>query len=349
MKKYFYLFESAFLGHRYHGWQKQTDGFKTVQQQIDRQLKYLLEENKFKTLPASRTDKMVSARKHYFQLYAEQPVDQNLPDKLNKFLPDDIEILKMTEVSEDFQIIGGDEFETPLSEQAKGWLETAQIDTLGHQLEARLARQIPEELERLSERVLGLFNSGWESVKIVTDHGWLFLPGGLPKVDLPKHLTESRWARCAVISGESDPDVMKHPWYWNKSRFFATPPGCACFNKSPEYAHGGLSLQECLIPELLVEYSGDVRVKASIESISWKGLRCIVEARADGTGIQADLRLKHPGGISVVSNIKPLSDQNRVSLLLEDDEHLATELILVLLDSEGNILAYKSTQVGSHS
>ena len=257
--------------------------------------------------------------------------------------------LRETLQSEDFQIIGGDEFETPLSEQAKGWLETAQIDTLGHQLEARLARQIPEELERLSERVLGLFNSGWESVKIVTDHGWLFLPGGLPKVDLPKHLTESRWARCAVISGESDPDVMKHPWYWNKSRFFATPPGCACFNKSPEYAHGGLSLQECLIPELLVEYSGDVRVKASIESISWKGLRCIVEARADGTGIQADLRLKHPGGISVVSNIKPLSDQNRVSLLLEDDEHLATELILVLLDSEGNILAYKSTQVGSHS
>ena len=110
MKKYFYLFESAFLGHRYHGWQKQTDGFKTVQQQIDRQLKYLLEENKFKTLPASRTDKMVSARKHYFQLYAEQPVDQNLPDKLNKFLPDDIEILKMTEVSEDFQIIGHVEF-----------------------------------------------------------------------------------------------------------------------------------------------------------------------------------------------------------------------------------------------
>jgi len=257
--------------------------------------------------------------------------------------------LRETLQSEDFQIIGGDEFETPLSEKAKGWLETAQIDTLGHQLEARLARQIPEELERLSERVLGLFESGWESVRIVTDHGWLFLPGGLPKVDLPKHLTESRWARCAVISGESDPDVMKHPWYWNKSRFFATPPGCACFNKSPEYAHGGLSLQECLIPVLLVERSGDAHVKASIESISWKGLRCTVEAHADGTGIRADLRLKHPGGISVVSSIKPLSDQNRVSLLLEDDEHLATELILVLLDSEENILAYKSTQVGSHS
>lgn len=251
--------------------------------------------------------------------------------------------------AQEFQILGKGEFETPLTDQAKGWLETGHIDTLGHQMEARLARQIPEELERLSERVLGLLNSGWKSVRIVTDHGWLFLPGGLPKVDLPKHLTESRWARCAVIAGASEPDVMKYPWYWNSSRFFATPPGCACFNKSPVYAHGGLSLQECFIPDLLVEHSGDTRIKASIETIDWKGLRCIVEARADGTGIQADLRLKHPGGTSVISGIKPLTEEHRVSLLLEDDEHLASELILVLLDGEGNILAHQSTQVGSHS
>ena len=110
MKKFFYLFESSFLGYRYHGWQKQTDGFKTVQQQIDRQLKYLLNDNKFKTLAASRTDKMVSARKHYFQLYTENPVEPDLGEKLNEFLPDDIEILKMTEVDSDFQIIGHVDF-----------------------------------------------------------------------------------------------------------------------------------------------------------------------------------------------------------------------------------------------
>ena len=46
-----------------------------------------------------------------------------------------------------------------------------------------------------------LLEAGWTSVRIVTDHGWLYLPEGLPKVDLPKHLTLSRWARCAVIAG----------------------------------------------------------------------------------------------------------------------------------------------------
>ena len=106
MKKFFYLFETAYLGYRYHGWQKQTEDLKTIQQQIDRQLNYLLPENKFKTLPASRTDKMVSAKRHFFQLYTEKPVENELDKKLNYFLPDDIQILKMTEVDRDFQIIG---------------------------------------------------------------------------------------------------------------------------------------------------------------------------------------------------------------------------------------------------
>lgn len=106
MKKYFYLIETAFLGYRFHGWQKQTNDIKTIQQQIDRQLGFLLPDNKFKTLPASRTDKMVSARKHYFQIYAERPIGEDIVSKLNYYLPDDIEIKKMTPVDENFQIIG---------------------------------------------------------------------------------------------------------------------------------------------------------------------------------------------------------------------------------------------------
>ena len=151
-----------------------------------------------------------------------------------------------------YQILAGDGADAPRAHPAHGWLETGEFDTLGHQRGAQLARHLEGELERVAERIERVLDAGWTSVRVVTDHGWLLLPGGLPKVDLPKHLTESRWARCAAIAGESTPDVVRAPWHWNGAQWFATPPGIACFNRSEEYAHGGLSIQECLIPDLVV-------------------------------------------------------------------------------------------------
>ena len=235
---------------------------------------------------------------------------------------------------------------TPRGEPAHGWGETGHIDTLGHQLGSRIARQIPEELDRLTDRITALLDAGWQSIRVVTDHGWLLLPGGLPKVDLPKHLTETRWSRAGVIAGASAPDVMRVPWYWNSTQSFATPPGSACFNKSDEYAHGGLSIQECLIPDILVERARDATVLASIRSITWRGLRCYVEAQTSGPGVSADLCLHRPSGKSVTAAAKAVETDGSVSLVLSDDQYESDQLVLVLLDDSGKILAHLPTRVG---
>ncbi|MFM8275995.1 MAG: hypothetical protein ACKN89_03200 [Cyanobium sp.] len=72
--------------------------------------------------------------------------------------------------------------------------------------------------------------------------------------ELPKHLTASQWTCCAAIKGESQVPVPTAAWSWNPSEPFATPNGAACFNTggSYAYAHGGISLQECLTPVLVV-------------------------------------------------------------------------------------------------
>ena len=248
-----------------------------------------------------------------------------------------------------YQILGGGSFDAPLSHPARGWLETGEIDSLGHKLEGRLARQLDEELDRLVERITGLLDAGWKAVRVVTDHGWLLLPGGLPKVDLPKHLTASRWARCAVVAGGSTPDVPRAPWHWNTSQWFATAPGIACFNKSDEYAHGGLSIQECLTPDLLVERTGETATGAKITSITWRGMRCFVEAVALGGPVTADLRLERPSGPSVAAAKKAVEADGSVSLVLPDDEHEAASLVLVLLDETGRILTHQPTRVGVDS
>ena len=155
-----------------------------------------------------------------------------------------------------------------------GWTEDGSLDKLGHDLKGRLAGQIEEQVELLLERVQSLFAAGWQTLRIVTDHGWLWLPGGLPKVDLPHYLTESRWARCAAIKGGSTVDVPTTPWYWNGDERVALAPGTACFKAGHEYAHGGLSPQESIVPVLMVAASPAVGQPVTIKTISWAGMRC---------------------------------------------------------------------------
>ena len=245
-----------------------------------------------------------------------------------------------------YQILAGDGADAPRAHPAHGWLETGEFDTLGHQRGAQLARHLEGELERVAERIERVLDAGWTSVRVVTDHGWLLLPGGLPKVDLPRHLTESRWARCAAIAGESTPDVVRAPWHWNGAQWFATPPGIACFNRSEEYAHGGLSIQECLVPDLLVTRAEGSETSGSITSVTWRGLRCFVEAQVRGGSVTADLRLRRPTGESVAASAKPVDAEGAVSLVLADDEHEAAALVLVLMDEAGRVLAHRPVRVG---
>ena len=260
--------------------------------------------------------------------------------------PADAPNLRAALEAEGYQILGGDGAEAPRTHPARGWLETGEFDTLGHQRGALLARDLERELERVAGRIERVLDAGWTSVRVVTDHGWLLLPGGLPKVDLPKHLTASRWARCAVMAGESATDVVRAPWHWNGAQWFATPPGVACFNRSEEYAHGGLSIQECLIPDLVVTPAAGGETAGQITTVTWRGLRCFIEAEVRGGPVTADLRLERPTGESVAAAVKPVDAEGAVSLVLADDEHEAAALVLVLLDDAGRVLAQRPVRVG---
>lgn len=248
-----------------------------------------------------------------------------------------------------YRVLGHETDEGPDQDEARGWLEAGVLDERGHDLQDDLPQCIDQALERLTERILHLLDAGWTSVRVVTDHGWLLLPDGLPKVDLPRHLTESRWKRCAVIAGESQVDALTVPWHWNANQRFATAPGIACFNASPRYAHGGLSLQECLLPDLLVEGEPETALRATIVGVTWRGMRCFVEARSTGGRVVADLRLDHWRGKSVVASTKTLDADGTVNLVVADDAHEGASLVLVLEDEASNLLAQLNTKVGVSS
>jgi hypothetical protein len=229
-----------------------------------------------------------------------------------------------------------------------GWTETGRLDELGHKLGAALVQQVEGSLAALADHVESLLNHGWLRVVVVTDHGWLLVPGGLPKIELPAHLVETKWSRCASVVGESTPSVPTYGWHWQPGARLASPPGVGSFIAGAEYAHGGLSPQECVVPVLHVERAGGP-IRATIESVSWRGMRCRVAVKSDDRSVRLDLRLnwKQPD-TSIVASIKGVGSSGEASLVV-DDKHEGTAATIVLLDGAGKVLDRKPTTVGEAS
>lgn len=233
--------------------------------------------------------------------------------------------------------------------KGNAWSEIGDIDHEGHQRGWKLAKNIDSMLKEVVERIQQLLGGGWQVIRVVTDHGWLLLPGGLPKVDLPSALTENKWGRCAAIKQGAATDERLFPWYWNPGQFFALADGVSCYRKGEEYAHGGLSLQECVIQELRVSAGSIFTQAGSIDftDIAWKGLRCTIAVEGEFTGLSFDIRTQ-PGNpdSSVVVSTKPLKSHGTASVVVEDEDLEGNDATLVLIDSKGGLVAQTGTKIG---
>ena len=243
-----------------------------------------------------------------------------------------------------FQYLGVSDTGDP---SGKAWTEHSDLDSMGHKLQVKLVDRVEEELRFLRDRVAQLFEAGWKEVRIVTDHGWLLAPGGLPKKELPQFLVKSRWARCASIKDDSKVDVPVVPWFWNSSQWAAVGPGVHCFSKGHVYAHGGVSLQECRIPDLRVT-PGEVKelATAAITGVKWLGFRCQITVENPPSGGMVEIRLKTEDAGSSLTEPKAITADNTVKLLLTDDEYEGSPAVIVILDGAGHVIAKRATMIG---
>ena len=101
------------------------------------------------------------------------------------------------ELLKELQALGWDANELLLA-TGKNWLEIGHIDHDGHQMQGRLAEQLLGMLQIIAAEVLRLVRAG-RRVRVVTDHGWLLLPGGLPVAKLGSGLADTQWSRCATV------------------------------------------------------------------------------------------------------------------------------------------------------
>jgi len=199
------------------------------------------------------------------------------------------------------------------------WSECGRLDEIGHVEGWRLAYRAFEELKQILARVKSLLDAGWREVRVVTDHGWLLVPGGLPVHRLPERATEIRKGRAARLKPQAMVDCMTVPWFWDSSVRIAVAPGISCFVASREYEHGGVSPQEVVVPALSVRSSTVARA-VRFEDCKWTGLRCRIALSGAFQGLMADLRTKPADPRStVVEEPKPVGEDGSVSLLCPDD------------------------------
>lgn len=229
----------------------------------------------------------------------------------------------------------------------RAWTESGDLDHYGHEHGVRLARDVDAQLAAVVERVQELRDAGWRRVRIVTDHGWLLVPGGLPKTELPKHQAETRWGRCAVLKDTAHGTPLTFGWDWCKDVQVAYAPGVSSFIAGADYAHGGLSLQECLVPVLdLVVAAPTVAAQVTIKSVTWKGLRCVVEVDSASVGLTVDVRTKPAlATSSLVASVKPLAS-GKASVAVAEDDNLGAAAVVVILAADGQVLQKQATTVG---
>ncbi len=255
-----------------------------------------------------------------------------------------IQVLRGLMAENGVQVLGATDTGNP---SGTAWTETGEIDHRGHDVGARLVEFLDEEVDRLVSRIRELIDAGWTQVNVFTDHGWILLPGGLEKVELPVAATELKKGRCARLKDGAAVTVPTVPWFWDPGVRIAIAPGATCFETNKEYEHGGVSPQECIVPRLMVRPGTRAAEAPEFTKVKWLGLQCRVEFSGVAEKVTVDLRgLPAEPASSIAEQTKETSTAGKVSLFVRDEEHEGEHAHLVLVSLEGKILAQRDVVVG---
>jgi hypothetical protein len=254
-------------------------------------------------------------------------------------------VLRQLIAESGFNVLEGEDTGDPRPND-RAWTEAGIIDAFGHKFPDRLPRDLGRRLGEIADRVSALLDAGWNSVCVVTDHGWLLLPGGLPKIDLPQHLTIKRKGRCARLDSEMPVDVSVLPWYWDHDVRIAVAPGIKCFEAGVKYEHGGVSPQESIVPVISVSRAA-AAAPTSIAELRWVQLRVRVHVDDAPPGALLDVRSR-PGDASssLLNKPAPIAETGSSSVMVEDDSRLGESAAVVVIAADGRVLAQRPTIVG---
>ena len=154
-----------------------------------------------------------------------------------------------------------------------------------------------------------------------------------------------RKARCARLKPLATTDQRSVPWFWDAEIQVAVPPGITCYEAGHEYAHGGLSVQKCIGPRLVVIRGGGTAVR--LTRIDWRGFRCTVTVEGGTPDMTIDLRTRAADPVtSLLGAPRTLGSGGSAALLVEDEGRVGESALVVVLAPDGAVVSQRPTTVG---
>lgn len=138
-------------------------------------------------------------------------------------------------------------------------VRSTEIDAAGEQVDSMFRSALENLMAQLARAVKKSFSLGFDVAVISADHGFLFLPPQGPgdQLPAPAGTVAARGERYVVGKLETSQALISFTsadlGYDIGTNILGFPRGLATFSKGGTYQHGGLSIQEALVPVLTVE------------------------------------------------------------------------------------------------
>jgi hypothetical protein len=150
-------------------------------------------------------------------------------------------------------------------------VRTSEIDQLGESNPGYLVGLLPGALRDLQVALNRLADAGFGSAVLATDHGFCWFDSVESGDSIPKP-PDGEWVevknRALLGAGQPNPQVIcveaAHVGIRGEIPRYVAARGLATFTKGVRYFHEGLSLQECLLPVVLVDLKPSPKKGAAV-------------------------------------------------------------------------------------
>lgn len=156
-------------------------------------------------------------------------------------------------------------------------VRSTEIDAAGEQVDSMFRSALENLMKQLARAVKKSFTLGFDVAVISADHGFLFLPPQGPgdQIAAPGGTVLAKGDRYVVGKLEKSDALLAFDsaglGYDIGNNVVAFPKSLATFGKCGTYQHGGLSLQESLIPVLTVEQVASAPRRKVTVALEYRG------------------------------------------------------------------------------